>query len=108
MIKNNTKTHHICSFLLSVHPQPCTRLEILRAVHRDGPSTIPFKETSNHCYFTRYGHGNGGEYSLVTRGFIKVVGKTMRHRGKGGRLLYALTPKGRRYAKAFDVWLATQ
>ena len=100
MIKKPTKTHQICLALLDL--APATRVEILHRVWVDGPSKIPFKERSNHCYFTRYARPphRGGEYSLVVRGFIKISGKT-----DSGRFLYALTPKGRRVAKAYSACL---
>ena len=109
MIKKpaNSKTHQICAVMKN-SPIPLTRVEILYIVHRDGHSTIPFKGTSNHCYFTRYGRGNGGKYSLVTRGLIRIVGRSAHVWETRGRLLYALTPKGCRYARAFNDWLNAQ
>ena len=102
MIKKPTKTHRICFHLFHINAVP-TRVNILHRVWVNEPGEIPFKERSNHCYFTRYGRGNGGEYSLVTRGFIRITGKT-----RTGRLLYALTAKGMRCAKAYETWLLAQ
>jgi len=85
-----SKSELICMVL--AHCGPLTRVEILRRVYAlsHGPRTRTFKRRSNHCYFTRYGRGNGGYISVVKRGLVEIVGK------QGNTLVYGLTDFGRR------------
>ena len=96
MINHSSKTHAIC-FHMALLARPATRETILREVYLNRYNAIPFKKTSNHCYFARFGNGNGGEYSLIQRGYIRIACKHDR------RLYYVLTPKGRKAAKLYHV-----
>jgi hypothetical protein len=81
-----TKAHHIC-LLLAAHGT-LTRDQLTHGAWVLEGAKIPYKVTSNHCYFSPTGRGNGGEMSLVHRGLITQVGK------RGRKFLYGLTPAG--------------
>ena len=90
-----TKAHHICQLLALAGPM--TRRQLTRGawvLEGADAKGIPYKATSNHCYFSPTGRGNGGEMSLVHRGLITKVGK------QGRRFLYDLTPAGQAFLTA--------
>jgi hypothetical protein len=95
-----TKAHYICT-LLAAHG-PMTRDKLTRGAWVMEGAKIPYKVTSNGCYFlsgtqgggnSPYG-GNVARYksSLLRKGLIKVVGR------QGRKFLYDLTPAGKALA----------
>jgi len=82
-----TKAHRIC-YVLSVHGN-LTRVEAMRHVHQlEGKHPDAFTPTSNNCYWTSTGGGNGGQCSVVHKGLVRIV-------PRGGRkFVYANTPEG--------------
>mgnify|MGYP000078271068 FL=1 len=72
--KKTSKTYAICAVLYEAN-FPLTRVEILRRAHayleERGVKLAPFRETSNHCYFSPRGLGNGGQISVVYRGLVR-------------------------------------
>lgn len=93
------KTHLICHVLQRAGV-PMTRVDILRQVYAiDHMDHVPFQERSNHCYFSKYGHGNGGYISLVFRGYLTEGPKL------GRTSTYILTRKGVQAAKECQAFL---
>jgi len=93
-VKKTSKTYAICAVLYEAK-YPLTRVEILRRAHEyleeRGVKLAPFKATSNHCYFSPRGLGNGGQISVVYRGLVR------RHKQLSGRTyVYKLTDAGAR------------
>lgn len=92
-----TKTYAICSVIAAAETagEQLTRVEILEQVHafqtQLGLKVAPFKPTSNHCYFSPTGNGNGGEMSVVYRGLVKSAVK------RGRSYLYELTAAGEKW-----------
>ena len=89
-MKKFSKTGYFCYLLAK--KGPLTRDELTRGAWVMDGAKIPYKETSNHCYFTPTGGGNGGYVSLVHRGIITKVGT------RGRKYVYDLTPLGEEIA----------
>lgn len=94
-----TKADRICYVLMHSNV-PLSREEILRRVHVLENSQIPFKKTSNGCYFlkTKCSIKREHKASVILAGLIQPAGKVDR------KLVYTLTPKGIKVAKRFVKW----
>ena len=99
--RRSPKMKAICVTLLN-NGAPLTREEVTLQVFscfttgkRPG---VPYRPTSNGCYFRRIhaGHMYHDEacYSVIINGLVRVAGKT-----KTGRLTYELTDAGRAFAR---------
>ena len=81
-----TKAHLIC-FVLGTQGA-MTRDEVMRRVHTLEGKQGAFSPTSNNCYWSPTGHGNGGRSSVVFKGLVEKAGRQDRC------FLYRNTPKG--------------
>lgn len=94
-----TKADRIC-YVLMHSDVPLSKEEILRRVHVLENSQIPFKKTSNGCYFlkTKCSITREHKASVILAGLIQPAGKVDR------KIVYTLTPKGIKVAKRFVKW----
>lgn len=94
-----TKADRIC-YVLMHSGGPLSKEEILRRVHVLENSQIPFRKTSNGCYFLKTKSNFGSEHkaSVILAGLIQPAGKVDR------KLVYTLTPKGIDVAGRFVKW----
>lgn len=97
-----TKAHHICQLL--VNHGPMTRDQLTRGAWVMEGCQLPYKVTSNGCYFLTGSNGGGHspyggnveryKSSLILKGLIQIVGK------QGRNFLYDVTPAGRAFIGA--------
>lgn len=94
-----TKADRIC-YVLMHSGGPLSREEILRRVHVLENSQIPFRKTSNGCYFLKTEGTFTQEHkaSVILAGLIQPAGKVDR------KIVYTLTPKGIKVAERFVKW----
>lgn len=94
-----TKADRICYTLLHAGV-PLSKEEILRRVHVLENSQIPFRKTSNGCYFLKTKSSFYSEHkaSVILAGLIQPSGKVDR------KIVYTLTPEGLKVAERFVKW----
>ena len=98
--KRITKSHVIC-FVISSSEDPMTRKDIMREVHRlEGKPSEDFAVTSNNCYWSPTGLGNGGRSSVIFRGLVEKAG-VQKAGVRGREFTYRLTDAGKAHALEF-------